>query len=83
MPITSRKPNRTVYPNEVALSPQISGLSKESLVLCYQIRVLDKRRLGKHISKIDDVDIQNKIIEALCFQLGIKLYENTYSRTVF
>lgn len=71
LPITSRKPDRRIYPNEVLISAMLSGLEKESIVLCYQIRTLDKRRLIKEIGKIEDLEIQEVIIDALCFQLGI------------
>ncbi len=70
-PITSRKPERNVYPNEVLLPYGTSGLDKESIVLCHQIRTLDKRRLIKDKGRIEDFDLQEEIIEALCFQLGI------------
>jgi len=71
LPITSRKPDRRLYPNEFLISSKISGLPKESIVLCYQIRTLDKKRLIREIGKIKDLEIQEEIIDALCFQLGI------------
>lgn len=71
LPITSRKPSRRVYPNEVLIQAFTGGLEKESIVLCYQIRTLDKRRLIREMGKIEDFDLQAKIIGALCFQLGI------------
>ncbi len=40
-------------------------------MLCYQIRTLDKRRVMKEIGKIDDLELQEAIMGALCFQLGI------------
>ena len=71
LPITSRKPSRRIYPNEFLISSDISGLPKESIVLCYQMRTLDKKRLLKKIGKIESLEIQEGIIDALCFQLGI------------
>lgn len=71
LPITSRKPGRKVYPNEVLLLPEVGGLQKESILLCYQIRTLDKKRLIKEIGKIDDLELQDSIYDALCFQLGV------------
>ncbi len=71
LPITSKKSGRKIYPNEVLLPAKISGLDKESVVLCYQIRTLDKRRLIRQIGKIDIPEMQEKITEAVCFQLGI------------
>ena len=73
LPITSRKPGRKVYPNEVLLHAGIVGLNKESILLCYQIRTLDKKRLIKEIGRIEDVGLQGRIYDALCFQLGIDL----------
>ncbi|HIE23481.1 MAG TPA: type II toxin-antitoxin system PemK/MazF family toxin [Candidatus Korarchaeota archaeon] len=71
LPITSRKPNRRIYPNEVLVPPDVGGLEKESIVLCYQIRTLDKKRLMKEIGTLDKLELQEAIIDALCFQLGI------------
>ncbi len=71
VPITSRKPERKIYPNEVLLPALTGGLENESILLCYQIRTLDKKRLTKEISKIEDEEVQEQVYEALCFQLGI------------
>jgi mRNA interferase MazF len=71
LPITSRKVNRQIYANEVLISPGIGGLYVESIILCYQIRTLDKKRLKRNLGKIDDLVIQEEIINSLCFQLGI------------
>jgi mRNA interferase MazF len=70
-PITSRKPGRKIYPNEVLLSEKESGLDKESIALCHQIRTIDKVRLSKKYGQIDSLEIKKKVIEAVCFQLGI------------
>lgn len=72
LPITSRKKNRNIYPNETLLPEKLSGLKKESIVLCYQIRTLDKKRLIKAYGKIKDKSLQQEIISALSFQLGIE-----------
>jgi len=71
LPITSGKPGRRIYPNEVLIPAAISGLELESIVLCYQIRTLDKRRLMRVMGKIDDLEFQEGIIDALSFQLGM------------
>lgn len=71
LPVTSKKLGRRIYPNEVLIPAEIGGLDKESIVLCCQIRTLDKRRLIRKIGKIEDLEVQQKIIDALCFQLGI------------
>ncbi len=71
LPITSRKPGRRIYPNEVLIPAGSGGLELESIVLCYQIRTLDKRRLMGVMGKIDDLEFQEGIIDALSFQLEI------------
>jgi len=71
LPITARKPGRKIYPNEVLLSEGTAGLEKESMILCYQIRTLDKKRLTKTIGKIDSPELQESIFDAMIFQLGI------------
>ena len=72
IPITSRKPGRRIYPNEAHLEAGMANLPNESIALCFQIRTLDKQRLIKRIGDLNDSDIQQAIIDALCFQLEIR-----------
>ena len=60
LPITSRKPNRRIYPNEALISAGTAGLVSESIVLCYQIRTLDKQRLTKKFGTINDKNYKTK-----------------------
>lgn len=60
IPITSRKTAVGTY-----------SLPNESIVLCHQIRTLDKRRLSLKYGDIADSPLQDEIIEALSFQLGL------------
>ncbi len=71
IPITSRKAGRIIYPNEVLVLPNHFGLENESIILCHQIRTIDKLRFSKVYGEISDIKIQNEIVDALCFQLGI------------
>ena len=71
IPITSRKPNRRIYPNEAVLPASTGGLTLDSIALCYQIRTLDKRRLTRMLGVIDDADVMQSILDALHFQLGM------------
>jgi mRNA interferase MazF len=72
LPITSRKPNRRIYPNEALVPFNTAGLTSESIVLCYQIRTLDKQRLTKKFGKIEDDNLQDRILEAVRFQLEME-----------
>lgn len=71
LPITSRKLGRQIYPNETILPADSFGLLSESIILCHQIRTLDKQRLTLRYGAIGIVDKQEEILAALCFQLGI------------
>lgn len=71
IPITTYKNNRTIYPNEVYLDKAHSSLQNNSILLCYQIRTLDKIRLSNQIGLITDIKLREQINEALCFQLGL------------
>ncbi len=71
LPITSRKPSRRVYPNEALLPNGTAGLTADSLVLCYQVRTIDKRRLTRFYGNLISTALQEEILTALCFQFGI------------
>ncbi len=71
IPLTSRKPNRRVYPNEAFLPARVGGLTVDSIALCYQIRTLDKRRLMRSFGVIEDEEVKLSISAALRFQLGM------------
>jgi mRNA interferase MazF len=75
LPITTRKVDRQIYPNEVLIEANTCGLPDESIILCHQIRTLDKKRFAQYYGEITNAEKQNEIIEALFFQLGI---ENSY-----
>jgi len=71
LPITSMKTNRNIYPNEVFISSMKSGLQKDSIILCHQIRTIDKKRLVQEMGQITDINLRTEIISALSFELGI------------
>ena len=77
IPITSRKLGRRVYPNEVLIPANNFGLSNESIVLCHQIRTIDKKRIAQEYGHISDTNIKIDIIDALCFQIGIDVTNST------
>ena len=72
IPLTSRKSaGRTIYPNEVLLPTPMAGLTKDSIALCYQIRTLDRSRLGRDLGELNDSNLKKTIREAIRFQLDI------------
>jgi mRNA interferase MazF len=71
LPITSRKAGRTIYPNEALIPANNFGVQQESVILCHQIRTLDKKRLSSLYGHVSDATKQTEILDAVCFQLGI------------
>ena len=71
LPITSRKEGRTIYPNEALIPANNFGVQQESVILCHQIRTLDKKRLSSLYGHVSDAAKQTEILDAVCFQLGI------------
>lgn len=72
VPLTSLKSaERRIYPNEVLLPAGTGGLAVDSVVLCYQIRTLDKSRLIAEIGSIADRELRSQVIAAQRFQLEI------------
>jgi len=71
LPITSKKENRQIYSNEVMLPKGTANMDRDSIILCYQIRTLDKIRLIKDIGQIKEDLLKKKVLDALAFQLEI------------
>ncbi len=63
IPVTSRKPRREVYPNEVLFT--LNG--KEAILLCHQIRTISKKRLDGKIAQLDE-RFQQIVLDALCMR---------------
>ncbi|MFN6517815.1 MAG: type II toxin-antitoxin system PemK/MazF family toxin [Nostoc sp. CreGUA01] len=53
----------------------IGGLSQDSVVLCEQLRVVDKSRIMRVIGHLDDNYLENLAI-ALCTILGLRITNN-------
>ncbi len=58
-------------PTHVEIPAHLSGLEKNSVILLEQIRTIDKRRLKRHVSKLDE-EIMAKVDEALAISVGLK-----------
>lgn len=66
IPFTSRKPGRTVYPNEVLMTLQ----NQEAILLCHQIRTLSKARLSGKIAQVSDPALKRQIYNTLCLRFA-------------
>ena len=69
--ITTRKNNRPARLAEVLVPAGCAGLPNESFVLCYQIRALDKARLGRGYGELIDSTLRRQILRTLadCFDM--------------
>jgi mRNA interferase MazF len=70
-PLTSRKRERPARLGEVLLPAGTAGLPMDSFVLCYQVRTLDKSRLGSEYGELTDSALQDQVSFMLvdCFDL--------------
>lgn len=68
IPLTSHK-GRRIYPNEVLLPAQTAGLRVDSVALCYQLRTLDKTRLGADFGELTNAGLRQVVLDAVRFQL--------------
>ena len=68
-PFTS-KIRRALLLSHVFVPSGVGGLNQDSVVLCEQIRVIDKSRIIRVIGHLDDVYIE-ELAKALCTILGL------------
>lgn len=73
-PFTS-KIRRALLASHVFIPSGVGGLTQDSVVLCEQIRVIDKSRIIKVIGHLDDVYIE-ELGKALCTILGLSNSED-------
>ena len=67
-PLTSKKKKN--MPTHVTL-PTTTGLAKESVALCEQIRVVDKARLTKKVCDVADENIIQEINKSIMVSFGL------------
>ena len=68
--ITSQT-NKTKLPTHIELDEKTEGLKSNSVILTEQIRTIDKSRLKEKIGHIDDLEVINKINNALGVSFGL------------
>ena len=68
--ITSQT-NKTKLPTHIELDEKTEGLKSNSVILTEQIRTIDKSRLKERIGHIDDIEVMNKINNALGVSFGL------------
>ena len=78
-PFTS-KIRRALLPSHVFVPSGVGGLTQDSVVLCEQIRVIDKSRIIRVIGHLDDVYIE-ELATALCSILGLPNSEDNFQES--
>ena len=68
-PFTTRI-RRALLPSHVLIPAGTGGLSQDSVVLCEQIRVIDKRRIVRVLGHLDDAHME-EVARALHTILGL------------
>jgi len=68
-PITSKNYSKE-YPTNVVIKKEDSGLKKDSTILLNQLRTIDKRRVIKKLSSLDNF-IMNSVDLAIKVSLGL------------
>ncbi|EDN70562.1 PemK-like protein [Beggiatoa sp. PS] len=64
------KIRQALLPSHVMIARGIGGLSNDSVLLCEQIRVIDKNRIIKILGHVDDKKME-EVAKALCIILGL------------
>ncbi len=70
IPFTT-KIREVILPSHVKIPKDTGGLLKDSVLLCEQIRVIDKKRLIKKIGDINNPEYLNKIHNSIKTILGL------------
>jgi len=74
IPLTSNV-NRRGIPGTCFIKKGVGGLRKDSIALCFQLRAIDKSRLGKRYGIIEET-VQHDLADGILSALGIQ-YEDT------
>lgn len=65
LPISTLKQDGRVYPTEVLLTSEVSGLKKPSVVMIHQIRTVSRLRIGKKCGEINNARFKEEIEDAI------------------
>ena len=59
--MTSFKVTRKIYPTELLLKAEETGLDRDSIVMAHQVRVISKERIGEECGKIQSDELKEKV----------------------
>ena len=69
-PLTSKK--KDLEATHVILRPEDAGVIKESVVLCEQVRVIDKSRIKKKLGEVTNLQKIEDINQKISISLGLR-----------
>ncbi len=71
LPLTTWKKGRRVYPTEVLLPSEVTGLPAASLLLAHQVRTISSRRLSARLGAVTDSTLRRQVVAALQLWLDL------------
>ncbi len=71
LPLTSMRPDRTLYADEVFVDSGTAGLRLDSIILVHHIRTISKRRLGAFVGILEDAEKQREVLHTIAEHLDI------------
>ncbi len=69
--LSSYREGRNIYPTEVLLKAAITGLSKDSIAMAYQVRAISKDRLEEKCGSVESEDLKEEIRAALRLYMDV------------
>ena len=72
IPVHSSQTGKNKLPTHIEINSKLNGLKADSVVLTEQIRTIDKSRLKEKIGHIDDLNIMNKVNNAIGISFGLE-----------
>lgn len=70
VPCTTYRPRKRVFPTQVLIKKSLSGLSRDSIAMADQVRVLSKPRLIKLLGNLSEIELK-ELNRALAIALDI------------
>ncbi|MEO7521209.1 MAG: type II toxin-antitoxin system PemK/MazF family toxin [Gemmatimonas sp.] len=64
---------RKVYPFEIVVPANLMGNPKESIIMPYQIRTIDKTRLREMLGHLEDANVRGRIEDRIIEHIGVDL----------
>lgn len=64
---------RMVYDFEIVVPAGLCGNDVESIIMPYQIRTIDRKRLLEHMGRLDDLAVRDQVADRIIEHIGVDL----------